>query len=86
MSDERLELLLEWSFGFALLVFYSVLAHAIAVRSVDEAHSYGLPIILNSLTGLGGAWGALIVSRKKDRKVNGNLSVLETPPDVKKAA
>lgn len=68
MSDARLEMIFEWSFGFALLVFYSLLARAIAVRTVTEVGSYGLPIILNSLTGLGGAWGALIVLKGKERK------------------
>lgn len=72
MSNERLEILLEWAFGFSLLVLYTWLSHAIAVGKVQEDTSYGLPIILNSLTGLGGAWGVLIVGRIKERKANGN--------------
>ena len=68
--NEKLEVLLEWSFGFALLVFYSVLSYVIAVRQVTEVNSFGLPIILNSLSGLGGAWGVLIVARRKERKAN----------------
>lgn len=79
MSNDRLEMILEWSFGFALLLFYSVLAHAIAVRQVTEVNSYGLPIILNSLTGLGGAWGVLIVARSKARKANGANGNLDVP-------
>jgi hypothetical protein len=67
-----LEILLEWFFGFALVVVYARLAHNIALGDVREATSAGLPIILNSLAGLGGAWGAIIISRRKDRKANGN--------------
>lgn len=83
-------MILEWSFGFALLLFYSVLAHAIAVRQVTEVNSYGLPIILNSLTGLGGAWGVLIVARAKDRQANGKVLKFPEPhlpePDTKDKA
>lgn len=79
MSNDKLEMILEWSFGFSLLIFYSVLAHAIAVRTVTEANSYGLPIILNSLTGLGGAWGVLIVARSKDRRANGQVLKFPEP-------
>lgn len=63
---------LEWTFGFALLFFYWHLSHTIAVRQVTEVNSYGLPIILNSLAGLGGAWGVLIVARAKDRRAKSN--------------
>lgn len=80
MKTDKLELLLEWSFGFALLVFYWALAHVIAVRQVTEVNSYGLPIILNSLSGLGGAWGVLIVARRKERKANGNGAPPESKP------
>lgn len=69
--NDRLEAILEWAFGFALLVFYSILSYVIAVRQVTEANSFGLPIILNSLSALGGAWGVLIVARRKERKANG---------------
>lgn len=67
--NDKLEAVLEWSFGFALLIFYSLLSYEIAVKTVTEANSYGLPIILNSLTGLGGAWGVLIVARRKERRI-----------------
>lgn len=70
MNDDRLELILEWSFGVLLLIVYALLSHEIAIRQVTEDHSFGLPIILNSLSALGGAWGVLIVSRAKDRKAN----------------
>jgi hypothetical protein len=69
MSDERLEILLEWSFGFALLAVFWMLAHNIGLQVVEEKTSFGLPIILNSLSSLGGAWGGIIVSRRKDRNV-----------------
>lgn len=72
MSDERLEIVLKWSFGFSLVVLYSWLTHTIAVGKVEESTSYGLPIILNSLTGLGGAWGGLIVAGHRVRKADGN--------------
>ena len=72
MTNERLEILLEWAFGFSLLILYSWLTHTIAIGKVQEDTSYGLPIILNSLTGLGGAWGVVIVARRKERKSNGN--------------
>lgn len=72
MKHETLEMILEWSFGFTLLFFYWILSHTIAVRQVTEANSYGLPIILNSLSGLDGAWGVLIVARRKERKSNAN--------------
>jgi hypothetical protein len=65
---ERLEVILKWSFGFALLFFYALLTYVIAVRHVEEGTSFGLPIILNSLAGLGGAWAVVIAAgMRKDR-------------------
>lgn len=76
--NERLEMLLEWSFGFALLLVYAALCYEIAVRQVTEQNSFGLPIILNSLSGLGGAWGVMIIARRKERKV-GKSNEVEGP-------
>jgi len=72
MSNERLEIILMWAFGFTLLFVYAFIAHGIGKGQVEEKTSYGLPTILDSLRGLGVAWGLIIVSRWKDRKASAN--------------
>jgi len=56
MSDDRLKVILAYTFGFATLFVYGVLAMTIAVMHIEEKTSYGLPIVLGALGPLGGAF------------------------------
>jgi hypothetical protein len=56
IPDERLKVLLAYSFGFATLAAYFALAVIIAIGRIEESTSFGLPIVLGALGPLGGAF------------------------------
>jgi hypothetical protein len=56
VPDERLKMLLAYSFGFSTLLVYFILAMVIAIGHIEEKTSYGLPIVLGALGPLGGAF------------------------------
>jgi Zn-dependent protease len=56
IPDDRLKVLLAYSFGFATLAAYFVLAVIIALGHIEEKTSFGLPIVLGALGPLGGAF------------------------------
>jgi hypothetical protein len=56
IPDERLKVLLAYSFGFATLAAYWSLAVIIALGRIEEKTSFGLPIVLGALGPLGGAF------------------------------
>jgi len=56
MSDDRLEIILGYSFGFIVMIANFVLAIAIALGHVTKEGSFGLEIVLASFGTLGGAF------------------------------
>lgn len=57
-----------WIFGFGLLVLLSVLAIIIALGRVEQQTSYGLQIVLGSLSTLSGGFATWAFSEKKEEK------------------
>ena len=65
MSDERLTIVLAYTFGFATLFVYCMLAMTIAIAHIEEKTSFGLPIVLGALGPLGGAFVGWAFGRAK---------------------
>lgn len=53
-DNERLKIILGFSYGFAVLFVYGTLALVIAIGHVSKDTSYGLEIVLAALGPLGG--------------------------------
>lgn len=62
MSDK-----FKWLFGFYVVTVLAVLGMTFGLSHVEEKTSYGLPVILNSLAVMAGAWAGW-VSGKTDNK------------------
>ena len=55
----------KWLFGFYVVTALVIMGIAFGLGKVEEKTSYGLPVILNSLAVMAGAWAGW-VSGKKD--------------------
>jgi hypothetical protein len=72
LSDERLRMILAYSFGFSTLIVYGILAMTIAVMHIEEKTSYGLPIVLGALGPLGGAFVGWAFGQSNTGRGNGS--------------
>lgn len=69
MTDQRLELILRWAFGFSILAIYGSLAFSIALGHVEEKTSFGLREVLvglGPLIGGFGVWAFGAVTKRSD--------------------
>jgi hypothetical protein len=57
----------KWMFGFYVVTILGLLGLTFGLGHVEEKTSYGLPVILNSLAVMAGAWAGW-VSGKRDEK------------------
>ena len=72
MTDDRLRIILSYSFGFACLTFDFVLAVLIAIGKVYAESSYGLLIVLNTLGMLGAGFVGYEFGYKNGKVGNDN--------------
>ena len=56
-DNERLQILLGFSFGFGLLICFFVLALIIGLGHVAKESSFGLELVLQAMGMLGGLFG-----------------------------
>lgn len=55
-DNDRLKILLAYTFGFTVLFVYAILAISIAIGHVEEKTSFGLREVLSNLGPLGGGF------------------------------
>jgi len=56
----------KWLFGFYVATILASLGLTFGLAHVEEKTSYGLPVILNSLAVMAGAWAGWVSGKKEE--------------------
>lgn len=67
-DNDRMEIVLGYTFGFSVLAVYFILSLVIAIGHVQKETSYGLDVVLPSLGPLGGAFVGWAFGRQRNGK------------------
>jgi hypothetical protein len=66
LSDERLQVVLAYGFGYITLLIYFILAMTIAIGHIEEKTSFGLTNVLSALGPIGGLFAGWAFGRRKE--------------------